>query len=139
MKPFAEMGVAVSFILDPSRLANEMEQSLDKGDNLDINEARQIFDSLDDDKKKEVTKLVQYPLLLTSIIKQASDLIRLNISLEFLSDFEKRICLKLLSLCDTVDNSIFVVDKLIREEYEKFLTESKKCEEKNTNSIKTTE
>ena len=128
MKPFAEMGVAVSFILDPSRLANEMEQSLDKGDNLDINETRQIFDSLDDDKKKEVTKLVQYPLLLTSIIKQASDLIRLNISLEFLSDFEKRICLKLLSLCDTIDNTSFVIDKMIREEYVKFLTELKESE-----------
>lgn len=104
---------------------------------MDINEAQQIFDSLDDNKKLEVTKLTQYPTLLTSIIKNLSSLIKMGVSLKYSSDFEKKIFQKLQPLCEMLDNTSLIVDVMINHEYEEFLTKLKSENSKKTENTKT--
>lgn len=105
---------------------------------METNEARQIYDSLSDEKKKELEELVEYPILLTTLIKHVSAILKTSIAvIHQKSKLDELIVQKILTSCDGLDNTGTIIDLMIKNENEKFLTESKKSED--TDSTDTTE
>lgn len=111
---------------------------------------QKLNDKLNDNDKQKLLDLLERPILLAILTKQMSMTLKTSVSvIQHKTEFEQNIAQKILATCDTLDNLATIIDTLIKNENEKFLTDSKRVKkienieskklEETTESIKTTE